>query len=295
MATTTKTPETTDTGNSMANYRQLHSRMWSSDSWFIELRPEFKLLFIYLFSNETASVCGLYELPMRIISFETGLDRSLIQSAFEVFIKADKIKYDFETSVIWVKKMLHYQGGSSPKLVTRIVADIKAVPESEMKQEFIYWLRDTVSIQYAYSIYTLLSSSVSVSKSVSGSEEEGGEGGETDWIPDTPKQAEEHPDIQAFKAICGRIPGRRDYSLVIETIQLLRARYGEKLVNQVKSYWLAWSTRKTQGGRPYDKASLVWLTEWAVNGEIPRANGSEPKTEDRGKYVKGQYSEFVEH
>jgi hypothetical protein len=281
----------------MANYRQLHSRMWSSDSWFLELKPEHKLLFIYLFSNERSSVCGLYEIPIRIISFETGLDRSVVQSGFEVFIKADKIKYDFDAGVIWVKKMLQYQGSSSDLLHRRIKADFKNVPECELKKEFLYWLRDTLSIPYAQAIYTMLS--VSVSKSVSVSipdSEEGGGAGEGGWIPATPAQAGKHPDIQTFHEICARWPGIRDYALVIETIQLLRARHGDQLVDKVKPCWLAWSTRKTKGGRNYDPANLVWLTEWAVNGTIPQANGTEPKrAEDRGKYVKGEYAEYIEH
>jgi len=262
----------------MSNYRQLHSRMWSSDNWFLELKPEYKLLFIYLFSNERASVCGLYEIPIRIISFETGLDRAQVQSAFEVFIKADKIKYDFEASVIWVKNMLKYQGSTSNLLHRRIVADIKAVPQCELKEEFVYWLRDTVSIPYGYGIYTLLSVSVSSSVSVSDLEEGGGTG-EGDWIPETPKQAMEHPDIREFQAICGRIPGARDYKLVIDTIRLLYRKHGDNLVDELKPYWLAWSSRKNKNGRNYDPSSLVWLVEWAVNGEIPRVNGSEPASQ----------------
>lgn len=146
------------------------------------------------------------------------------------------------------------------------------------------------------------STSSSESESVSGSEsEEGGGAGERRFakqigIPETPAQALEHPDIQAFKAICGRIPGVRDYAIVIETIRLLRAKHGAKLTEIVQPYWLAWSTRKTKGGRKYDAASLVWLTEWAVNGQIPPVNGREStRAENRGKYVEGEYAEFIEH
>ena len=105
-------------------------------------------------------------------------------------------------------------------------------------------------------------------------------GEETD-IPDTPAQAMKHPDIQAFQAICGRIPGARDYKAVIETIQLLRKTHGEKLTEAIKPFWLAWSTRTNkQTGKPYDPASLVWLCEWAINGQIPaisNGNGSSAK------------------
>jgi hypothetical protein len=43
------------------------------------------MIFIYLFSNQRASVTGLYELLIKIISLVTGLDRSVILRAFEVY------------------------------------------------------------------------------------------------------------------------------------------------------------------------------------------------------------------
>ena len=122
--------------------------------------------------------------------------------------------------------------------------------------------------------------SPSSSSSTSSSESEGGGVGEgTDWIPETPKQAAEHPDIQLFEQVTnGRFPGQRDYATVIETVRFLRGRHGdgEKLVDYLKPYWLAWSTRKTKDGRAYQQNSMVWLCEWAVNEQIPRANGDEP-------------------
>ena len=129
----------------MSGYRQLHTKMWS-DTWFSGQGTELKILFIYLFSNERASVCGLYELPIRTISFETGLDREVIKKGLEVFTNADKVRYDFDTGVVWVRNMLKYQGSLSPKVKTRIQADIKAVPECDLKKQFL----DTLPIAYRY-------------------------------------------------------------------------------------------------------------------------------------------------
>jgi len=52
----------------MADYRQIHTRIWK-DSWFIELEPCDKLLFIYLFSNERASVSGIYDISIKVMAF----------------------------------------------------------------------------------------------------------------------------------------------------------------------------------------------------------------------------------
>lgn len=124
---------------------------------------------------------------------------------------------------------------------------------------------------------SVLSSSSSSSDSLSFSDSEGEGVGEGDDLPETPAQAMKHPDILTFQSICNRIPGQRDYSVVIETIQFLRKQHGEKLEDYLKPYWLAWSTRKTREGKSYRPSSLVWLCEWAINGEIPKVNGHEPQ------------------
>jgi len=259
----------------MAGYRQLHTRMWSSDQWFADLTPENKLLFIYLFSNERASVIGLYELPLRVMSFETGLTQDTILTGLTGFSKADKVHYDRTTGVVWVRNMFKYQGSTSPKLRERIKSDLRAVPDCELK---LRWEKDnTVSIGYGRGMDT--SSSISIYSSISSSSSEEGEGTgeETNWIPETPAEAKQHPHIQTYELICGRFPGEREYKTIVETIQYLREKHGDKLVDFLKPYWTAWSTRRTKDNVPYSAKSLVWLCEWSMQGEIPKTNGHEPK------------------
>lgn len=259
----------------MAGYRQLHTRMWSSDQWFADLMPAYKLLFIYLFSNERASVIGLYELPLRVMAFETGLEQDAILAGLAVFAAVDKVHYDRATGIVYVRNMFKYQGSTSPKLKERIKSDLKAVPDCGLKTRFIS--ENTVSVGYGSGIDTSLSISISSSSSVSSSEEGGGTGEETTIpIPTTPRQAAEHPDIQAFERISGRFPGERDYQPIIETVQYLRNKHGD-VETYLQPFWTAWSTRKTKDGKPYSVKSLVWLYEWAMQGEIPKANGHEPQ------------------
>ena len=260
----------------MAGYRQAHSRMWS-DGWFAELQPLHKLLFVYLFTNERASVAGIYELPVRIIQFETGLDKDTILAGFAEFQKAEpaKVLYDAQTGVVYVRNMLKYQGSTSPHVKKRIQGDLKAVPECALKT---LWMQSNrVWIGYEEGIDTSSSSSSSSYSSSYSSVEGGGVGEETNWIPETPKDAVEHPDIQIYQKVSGRFPGQRDYATVIKTIHYLREKQGEGIVDYLTPYWTAWSTRKTKENKPYSPSSLVWLCEWAMQSEIPKANGHEPK------------------
>lgn len=259
----------------MAGYRQAHSRMWS-DGWFAELQPLHKLLFVYLFTNERASVSGIYELPVRIIQFETGLDKATILAGFAEFQKSEpaKVLYDAETGVVYVRNMLKYQGSTSPHVKKRIQGDLKAVPDCALKT---LWLQaNTVLIGYEEGIDTSSSSSIYSSSSSYSSVEGEGVGEETKTLPTTPAEAASHPDIKLYREITGRFPGDRDYQRIISTFEFLRSQHGDKLGQYLTPYWSAWSSRTTKDKKPYSPSSPVWYCEWAMQGVIPNANGHEP-------------------
>jgi len=76
----------------MSKLRSINTRIWS-DSWFEELEPESKLLFIYLITNDINNMLGVYEISIRKISFDTGIDKTRVQKALEDFERANKVKY----------------------------------------------------------------------------------------------------------------------------------------------------------------------------------------------------------
>ena len=87
----------------MSSYRQIHTKMWK-DSWFLELDPDYKLLFVYLFSNERVNLVGLYDLSPRVIAFETGLSAETVQAGLDHFQSTGKIMYD--NGWLWIRNLL---------------------------------------------------------------------------------------------------------------------------------------------------------------------------------------------
>ena len=131
----------------MAIYRQIHVKTWRQDEWFLDLPPLDKLLFIYLFSNESASVSGLYEaLPIKVMAFETGMDAEYIEAALARFAEAGKVYY--EGGWIWVVNLRKYNATSSPTVLRRIASDLADMPEGELKTRYIQYYDgiDMVSI-----------------------------------------------------------------------------------------------------------------------------------------------------
>lgn len=58
-----------------------------SDGRVETLDPNEKLLFLYLITNANYELCGVYELPIKRIAYETGLDRSDVE---QILLKFEK-------------------------------------------------------------------------------------------------------------------------------------------------------------------------------------------------------------
>jgi hypothetical protein len=148
----------------MAEYRQIHTRIWK-DGWFIDLTADEKLLFIYLFSNERASVAGIYELPLKIMVFESGLERKVVEAALAKFGKAGKVHY--EAGVVWVVNLRKYNENKSPKVSARLSKDLAAIPDCPIKRRYLEYYNPIEAEEYSMDTV-----SVPVPQSVSEQEQE---------------------------------------------------------------------------------------------------------------------------
>lgn len=112
----------------MADFRSIKTAMWREDDWFMDLPTEGKLLWIYLFSNPSASVAGIYRLSLRTMVNETGLDLERISDLLDLFARSNKAH--FADGVMWVVKMREHQETISPKLQAKIKKDISLIPKA---------------------------------------------------------------------------------------------------------------------------------------------------------------------
>lgn len=236
----------------MANYRQIHVSIWK-DCWFLDLEPQEKLLFIYLFSNSETSMAGIYKIPFKVICFETGLSGEFVQTAIDSFTEDGKMMY--EDGVIWIKNMMKFHSSKSPKVQTRIDNDLKNIPNCNVKIQYLYTI-DTGS-------YKEEEEDIEEDKDKDVDKKKRGK----PPLPQTPKEAEGDIDIILFSRITDRMPGISDYGLVIEMMNYFKEKIGSdtEVMIYLTPYWQAWDNRQ------YSPNNYAWLTEWAVNGNIPKA------------------------
>jgi len=118
------------------DYRIVYTKMWREDTWFSELATDGKLFWLYLLTNSSANASGVYQLRPNMAAFEVGLTRERVDELLADFEKAGKLRRDGDT--VWVVKMREYQtrGSRSPKLLTSIYANLRAVSDCSLKVEY---------------------------------------------------------------------------------------------------------------------------------------------------------------
>ena len=90
------------------SFKTINETFWT-DPDIAELKPNEKLLFIYLITNPHSHFTGIYHLPEVFMVHETGLNSDAIFKGRSTLEQRLLIMYDLKKSVVWVRNMMKYQ------------------------------------------------------------------------------------------------------------------------------------------------------------------------------------------
>ena len=110
----------------MAVQRYISSSFWSDD-WVDSLNVKEKLVYVYLLTNDSTSICGVYKLTVKRIKDDTGISRQEITDILQKFA-ADKKAYYVDEYIIlpnWLKHQ--HLNNESVRLGT--IRALKALPD----------------------------------------------------------------------------------------------------------------------------------------------------------------------
>jgi len=97
----------------MAKTRMVNTRFWN-DSWVRKLNSLDRYLFLYLLTNEHTNICGIYELPIGTMAYESGIDERDLE---RTMLKRLKPKvYYIDEWVFLVNFKKHQQYNESVKI-----------------------------------------------------------------------------------------------------------------------------------------------------------------------------------
>ena len=126
----------------MAKQRMINTRFWD-DSYISDLDPIEKLMFLYLLTNAQTNISGIYELSIKKIALDTGIDKEMVQKIIGRFTKDKKVFY--VKGWVCIKNFIRHQNHKSPKIRVGIEGELENVPNTILKQV----------IGYGYGIDTL--------------------------------------------------------------------------------------------------------------------------------------------
>lgn len=121
--------------------RIIHTKIWD-DNWFIKLSRASKILFLYVLTNPSLGMTGIYELPDGKISYQTGITSAEIEAC-----KAElSPKIIFALGWVKIANIERYQNFSGPKNEIAMKRELELIPQDVI---------DTLSIGYQYPMDSL--------------------------------------------------------------------------------------------------------------------------------------------
>lgn len=109
----------------MTKERIINTKFWD-DPYITDLDPTEKLIYIYLLTNPLSNIAGIYELLIKRIASDTGIDKEMILKIFERFERDNKIYY--KNNFVFVRNFIKHQRISNPKIKRGIENVFNALP-----------------------------------------------------------------------------------------------------------------------------------------------------------------------
>lgn len=125
--------------------RYINTKFWT-DTWVMdELNPLDRYLFLYLLTNSRTNIAGVYEISLRQISFETGIEKDNLVKMMERI--ANKVIY-FDGFII-LKNALKHQNTDNSSINSGINNIIENIPEN-IKSKVLAYRGGTSGVRVGY-------------------------------------------------------------------------------------------------------------------------------------------------
>jgi hypothetical protein len=102
------------------------------DDYISNLDPIEKLLFLYFLTNPCTDISGVYEIPLKTIATDTGIEKEMVVKVLKRFQKDKKIF--FEDGWIAIKNFAKHQNLKNPQIAKGVELGLKKAPESLKKK-----------------------------------------------------------------------------------------------------------------------------------------------------------------
>jgi len=102
-----------------------NTRFWE-DTYVSDLDPIEKLIFLYAITTHRISICGIYEVSLKAMALETGIDKDMLPKILKRLEKDKKISY--QDGWLCVLNYPKHQNYNKTTMVKAISNEIKQIP-----------------------------------------------------------------------------------------------------------------------------------------------------------------------
>ena len=143
----------------MAIYRNISLTFWTDNKVSDDFTSKDKYFFLYLLTNPHTNIIGCYEISIRQMSIEMGLNIKEIEELVDRAQTIHKtILYSKQTKEVLIKNWSRYNWTKSSKLQKPIIENINLIKDLNLKKLLVEIAKkygiDTVSIGYLYPMDT---------------------------------------------------------------------------------------------------------------------------------------------
>jgi uncharacterized phage protein (TIGR02220 family) len=119
----------------MAEYAKLYKKLWTN-SKFMTLSDDAKLLWIYIISSPHSSCSGVYRLSKGYIMGDLKWEAKRLAKAFDSLLAKEMIKYDPDVEVILIPSWFEHNVIVSKTQLTKAEMELEELPQTILAQEF---------------------------------------------------------------------------------------------------------------------------------------------------------------
>ena len=111
----------------MAKQRYVNTKFWD-DSYIVNLDPLEKFLYLYCITNPLTNISGVYEIAIKRIALDTGIDKDMIVKLLNRFTDDNKVYY--KDGWIVIRNFIKHQNYKNPKILKAIEDNLSLAPDN---------------------------------------------------------------------------------------------------------------------------------------------------------------------
>ena len=123
-------------------YTKIESKFWR-DEKIRNISEDARFLMFYVLTSPHRNILGFYFLPILYACFDLEWDEKRFKKALDELLKEGLVKYDFETSIMFICNYLKYNPLENSNQVKSAISKLSEIPTTPLFQDLLTVLKQS--------------------------------------------------------------------------------------------------------------------------------------------------------